>query len=42
VEWPNGADVAALEGRPVRLRFVLSDADLYSFHFGSFDSESET
>lgn len=33
VTWKNGPDVSALAGRPVRLRFVLKDADLYSFHF---------
>ncbi len=31
--WTNGSDVAALAGRPVRLRFLLKDADLYSFRF---------
>jgi hypothetical protein len=33
VTWKNGADVSALAGRPVKLRFVMSDADLYSFQF---------
>lgn len=33
VQWQQGADVAALAGRPVRLRFAVSDADLYSFQF---------
>lgn len=33
VEWNNGADVSSLAGRPVRLRFVLQDADLYSLQF---------
>lgn len=33
VEWKNGADVSALAGRPIRLRFVMSDADLYSLKF---------
>ncbi|MHB0936911.1 MAG: hypothetical protein ACYDCO_24100 [Armatimonadota bacterium] len=31
--WHAGADLRRLAGRPVRLRFVLSDADLYSFRF---------
>jgi hypothetical protein len=31
--WSGKTDVAALAGRPVRLRVVLSDADLYSFQF---------
>jgi len=33
VSWKNGSDVAGLAGKPVRLRFVLKDADLYSFRF---------
>ena len=33
VEWKNGPDVKALAGKPVRLRFVLKDADLYSIRF---------
>jgi len=32
--WESGADVSSLAGKPVRLRFVLKDADLYSYHFG--------
>ena len=31
--WHNGADLRRLAGRPVRLRFVLADADLYSYRF---------
>jgi len=31
--WKGGADVAKLAGSPVRLRFVLKDADLYSIRF---------
>lgn len=33
VSWKSGTDVSELSGKPVRLRFVLKDADLYSFHF---------
>jgi len=33
VRWKAGPDVSRLAGRPVRLRFVLKDADLYSFRF---------
>jgi len=33
VRWKPGADVSALAGRSVRLRFELKDADLYSFLF---------
>ncbi len=28
--WKSGSDVARLAGKPVRLRFVMKDADLYS------------
>jgi len=30
VSWSGGSDVSALRGRPVRLRFVLSDADVFA------------
>lgn len=33
VPWKDGADLASLRGAPVRLRFVLKDADLYSIRF---------
>jgi len=33
VAWKSGPDVSRLAGRPVRLRFVMKDADLYSFRF---------
>lgn len=33
VEWGNGAGLSQLAGRPVRLRFVLKDADLFSIRF---------
>lgn len=33
VRWKQGGDVRPLAGKPVRLRFVLKDADLYSFQF---------
>ncbi|MBI1357966.1 MAG: hypothetical protein GC160_26815 [Acidobacteria bacterium] len=33
--WAAGPDLGSLAGRPVRLRFVLRDADLYSFHFAA-------
>jgi len=33
VHWKQGADVSALEGKAVRLHFVLADADLYSYRF---------
>ena len=33
VTWRGRSDVSALAGRPVRLRFVLNDADLYALQF---------
>ena len=33
VTWQGGKDVSRLSGRPIRLRFVLKDADLYSLRF---------
>lgn len=33
-EWKSGHDVSRLTGKPVRLRFVMQDADLYSIRFG--------
>ncbi|HOX37817.1 MAG TPA: hypothetical protein PL033_07495 [Candidatus Brocadiia bacterium] len=34
VRWKDkGGDVRSLAGKPVRLRFVLKDADLYAFQF---------
>ncbi|HIE52779.1 MAG TPA: hypothetical protein EYP85_13575 [Armatimonadetes bacterium] len=33
VSWKNGSDVSPLAGRPIRLRFVLKDADLYAMRF---------
>jgi hypothetical protein len=31
--WKGSADVSGLAGRPIRLRFVMQDADLYSIRF---------
>jgi len=33
VQWKAGADVSSLSARPVRLRFAMKDADLYSLRF---------
>ncbi len=33
VNWTSGNDLSALAGKPVKLRFEMSDADLYSIHF---------
>ena len=33
VHWNAGSDVSAWSGKPVRLRFVMKDADLFSIRF---------
>ena len=33
VTWKGGSDVRRAAGKPIRLRFTLQDADLYSFRF---------
>ena len=33
IAWKGNADLGTLAGKPVRLRFELRDADLYSFRF---------
>ena len=33
VEWNENIDLGELAGKPVRLRFVMTECDLYSFHF---------
>ena len=33
VSWEGGADLSQVAGQPVRLRFVMKDADLYSLRF---------
>ena len=33
VTWKEKADISAFDGKPIRLRMVLSDADLYSLRF---------
>ena len=33
VAWEGGSAVAGLAGKPVRLRFVMKDADVYSIRF---------
>ncbi len=35
VVWRNGTSTATLAGKPIRIRFVLADAELYSFRFAS-------
>ena len=38
VRWVEGSDLSRLEGRPVRLRFVMKDADLFSIRFARPES----
>ena len=33
VSWKNGVDASALAGIPIRLRFVMKDADLFALRF---------
>jgi hypothetical protein len=40
--WKSGSDLAALAGRPVRLRVVLQDADLFSLRFAAPHSSPGT
>ena len=35
VKWKNNPDLAAIAGKPVRLRFAMRECDLYSFRFRS-------
>ena len=39
VRWAGGADVGAWAGQPVRLRFVMKDADLYSLRFSAEETQ---
>jgi len=34
ITWKGGSDLSKLSGQPIRLRFALRDADLFSFQFG--------
>ncbi len=33
VAWKQGNDVGKLAGQPIRLRFVMKEADLYAIRF---------
>jgi hypothetical protein len=33
IAWKGGSDVSKLTGQPIRIRFVLKDADVFSFQF---------
>lgn len=35
VAWKQGGDVGKLAGKPVRIRFVLRDVDLYAYRFAT-------
>ncbi len=35
VSWKNNPDLAAIAGKPVRLRFAMRECDVYSFRFPS-------
>jgi hypothetical protein len=37
VSWKSADNLSNLAGKPVRLRFVLKDADVYSFQFRAKD-----
>ncbi|MEC5129067.1 hypothetical protein VSU19_20060 [Verrucomicrobiales bacterium BCK34] len=37
VHWKKGPDLSELSGKPVRIRFILKDADLYSYQFQKAD-----
>ena len=39
VRWDQGPDVSSLAGKPIRLRFLIKDADLFSFRFAQAVSE---
>ena len=41
VTWQRGPDVSSMQGRPVRLLFILKDADLFSFRFADNDERKE-
>ena len=41
VPWNAGTDVGQLAGQPVRLKFELKDADLYSFQFAASEGGKE-
>ena len=40
VEWKSTSSVSRLSGKPIRLRFVLREADLYALKFSAADSST--
>jgi len=37
ISWKTGSDLSSLAGVPIRLRFVMKDADLFSLRFGEMN-----
>jgi hypothetical protein len=37
-KWKSGADLGRFADKPVRLRFVMKDADLYAIRFDNNES----
>jgi len=33
VSWTGGSDLSKFAAKPIRLRFLMKDADLYALHF---------
>ncbi|MEE3371515.1 MAG: hypothetical protein VX346_19440 [Planctomycetota bacterium] len=42
VRWKKGSDVSRLAGKPIRIRFALRGADLFSMKFGKSASRIDT
>ena len=41
VSWKKSTEVSSLAGKPIRIRFLLKDADLYSMRFQSGEKHQE-
>lgn len=39
--WKNAPSLASLENKPIRLRFVMQDADIYSLRFHHFNEKPQ-
>ena len=35
IRWKSGTDVSTLAGKPIRIRFILKDGDLFSYQFNT-------
>lgn len=42
VQWKNGTDVSQLSAQPIKIRFVLSDADIYAYQFAKDEAATLT